>query len=221
MAFARALLHPAAKPLVFVLSLLPFAWLLYGAINENLGANPAEYLSRATGDWTLRFLCLTLAVTPVRVIAGLPTLQRFRRMLGLFTYFYVVLHFLSYSWFDQGFDLGDIAKDIAKRPFILVGFASFLLLTPLAATSFNRAVKAMGAKRWQALHRLVYAIPFLAILHFFWMRAGKNDFAEVAVYAAILAVLLGWRLREAIRKRRAPAAVSLSAAGRPHPRARG
>lgn len=221
MAFARALLHPAAKPLVFVLSLLPFAWLLYGAINENLGANPAEYLSRATGDWTLRFLCLTLAVTPVRVIAGLPTLQRFRRMLGLFTYFYVVLHFLSYSWFDQGFDLGDIAKDIAKRPFILVGFASFLLLTPLAATSFNRAVKAMGARRWQALHRLVYAIPFLAILHFFWMRAGKNDFAEVAVYAAILAVLLGWRLREAIRKRRAPAAVSLSAAGRPHPRARG
>jgi sulfoxide reductase heme-binding subunit YedZ len=221
MTVARALLHPAAKPLLFVLSLLPFAWLLYGAINENLGANPAEYLSRATGDWTLRFLCLTLAVTPIRVIAGWPTLQRFRRMLGLFTYFYVVLHFLSYGWFDQGFDFGDIAKDIAKRPFILVGFASFLLLTPLAATSFNRAVKAMGAKRWQALHRLVYAIPFLAILHFFWMRAGKNDFAEVAVYAAILAVLLGWRLREAIRKRRAPAAVSLSAAGRPHPRARG
>jgi len=221
MALARALLHPAAKPLVFVLSLLPFAWLLYGAITENLGANPAEYLSRATGDWTLRFLCLTLAVTPLRVIAGLPTLQRFRRMLGLFTYFYVVLHFLSYSWFDQGFDFGDIAKDIAKRPFILVGFTSFLLLTPLAATSFNRAVKAMGAKRWQALHRLVYAIPFLAILHFFWMRAGKNDFAEVAVYAAILAVLLGWRLREAITKRRAPAAASLSAAGRPHPRARG
>jgi len=221
MALARALLHPAAKPLVFVLSLLPFAWLLYGAITENLGANPAEYLSRATGDWTLRFLCLTLAVTPLRVIAGLPTLQRFRRMLGLFTYFYVVLHFLSYSWFDQGFDFGDIAKDIAKRPFILVGFASFLLLTPLAATSFNRAVKAMGAKRWQALHRLVYAIPFLAILHFFWMRAGKNDFAEVALYAAILAVLLGWRLREAITKRRAPAAASLSAAGRPHPRARG
>jgi sulfoxide reductase heme-binding subunit YedZ len=221
MTVARALLHPAAKPLLFVLSLLPFAWLLYGAINESLGANPAEYLSRATGDWTLRFLCLTLAVTPVRVIAGWPTLQRFRRMLGLFTYFYVVLHFLSYSWFDQGFDIGDIAKDIAKRPFILVGFAAFLLLTPLAATSFNRAVKALGAKHWQALHRLVYAIPFLAILHFFWMRAGKNDFAEVAVYAAILAVLLGWRLREAIRKRRAPAAVSLSAAGRPHPRARG
>jgi sulfoxide reductase heme-binding subunit YedZ len=194
MALARALLHPAAKPLVFVLSLLPFAWLFYGALTDNLGANPAEYLTRATGDWTLRFLCLTLAVTPLRVMAKLPPLARFRRMLGLFTYFYVVLHFLTWAWFDQGFDVAEMAKDIAKRPFILVGFASFLLLTPLAATSFNRAVKAMGAKRWQALHRLVYAIPFTAILHFFWMRAGKNDFAEVAVYAAILAALLGWRL---------------------------
>jgi len=213
MQIARALLHPAAKPLVFVASLLPFAWLFYGALTDNLGANPAEYLSRATGDWTLRFLCLTLAVTPVRVEAKLPTLQRFRRMLGLFTYFYVVLHFLAYSWFDQGFDLGDIGKDIAKRPFILVGFTAFLLLTPLAATSFNRAVKAMGAKRWQALHRLVYPVAGLGILHFFWMRAAKNNFAEVAVYAAILAVLLGWRVREALRKRQARATVSPSAPG--------
>ena len=198
---ARALLHPAAKPLVFVLGLLPFAWLFYAALTGNLGANPAEYLIRSTGDWTLRFLCITLAVTPVRVLFKLPTLQRFRRMVGLFTYFYVVLHLLSYSWFDQGFDVAEIAKDIAKRPFILVGFAAFLLLTPLAATSFNRAVKAMGAKRWQALHKLVYVIAPLAILHFFWMRAAKNNFAEVAVYAAILAVLLGWRLREFLRKR--------------------
>jgi methionine sulfoxide reductase heme-binding subunit len=213
MQLARALLHPAAKPLVFIASLLPFAWLFYGALTNNLGANPAEYLSRSTGDWTLRFLCLTLAVTPVRVTAKLPTLQRFRRMLGLFTYFYVVLHFLSYSWFDQGFDLGEIGKDIAKRPFILVGFAAFVLLTPLAATSFNRAVKAMGAKRWQALHRLVYAVAGLGILHFFWMRAGKNNFAEVAVYAAILAVLLGWRVRESLRKRQAKAATSRSAPG--------
>jgi sulfoxide reductase heme-binding subunit YedZ len=199
---ARALLHPATKPLVFVLSLLPFAWLFYGAATNNLGANPAEYLVRSTGDWTLRFLCLTLAVTPLRVAARLPTLQRLRRMLGLFTYFYVVLHFLSYSWFDQGFDLAEIGKDIAKRPFILVGFTAFVLLTPLAATSFNRAVKAMGARRWQALHRLVYAIAMLGILHFFWMRSAKNNFGEVAVYAAILAVLLGWRVREYVRKRR-------------------
>ena len=213
MQLARALLHPAAKPLVFVASLLPFAWLFYGALTDNLGANPAEYLSRATGDWTLRFLCLTLAITPLRVTAKLPTLQRFRRMLGLFTYFYVVLHFLSYGWFDQGFDLAEIGKDIAKRPFILVGFAAFVLLTPLAATSFNAAVKAMGAKRWQALHRLVYAIALLGILHFFWMRAAKNNFAEVAVYAAILSVLLGWRVLEALRKRQVRATVSPSAPG--------
>ena len=194
MALSRALLHPAAKPLVFALALLPLAWLVYGAITGNLGANPAEYLIRSTGDWTLRFLCLTLAVTPLRVMAGLPTLARFRRMLGLFTYLYVVLHFLSYGWLDQGFDLAEIGKDIAKRPFILVGFASFVLLTPLAATSFNRVVKAMGAKRWQALHRIVYVVAPLAVLHFFWMRVAKNNFAEVAVYAAILAVLLGWRV---------------------------
>jgi len=203
---ARALLHPAAKPLVFVLSLLPFAWLVYGAATDHLGANPAEYLERSVGDWTLRFLCLTLAVTPVRVLAGLPTLQRFRRMLGLFTYFYAFLHFLTWAWFDQGFELADMAKDIAKRPFILVGFAGFVLLTPLALTSFNRAVKAMGARRWQALHRLVYVIAGLAILHFFWMRAGKNNFAEVAVYAAILGVLLGWRVRQRFRRVAAGAA---------------
>ena len=194
MPLARALLHPAAKPLVFVLALLPFAWLFYGAVADTLGANPAEALIRATGDWTLRFLCLTLAVTPLRVLAGLPTLQRFRRMLGLFTFFYAVLHLACYAVFDQALDVAEIAADIAKRPFILVGFAAFVLLVPLAATSFNRAVKAMGARRWQALHRLVYAIAPLAILHFFWMRAGKNDFAEVAVYAVILGVLLGWRV---------------------------
>ena len=201
MALGKALANPWAKPLVFGLSLLPFAWLFWGALSDHLGANPAEYLERSLGDWTLRFLCLTLAVTPLRVIAGLPALARFRRMLGLFTYFYAVLHLLAYSWFDQGFDLAEIGKDIAKRPFILVGFAAFVLLTPLAATSFNRAVKALGAQRWQLLHRLVYVIAGLAILHFFWMRAAKNNFAEVAVYAAILAVLLGWRVRESLRKR--------------------
>ena len=197
------LMHPLAKPVVFVVALSPFAWLFYGALTNNLGANPAEYLIRSTGDWTLRFLCLTLAVTPLRVVTATPALARFRRMLGLFVYFYVVLHLLSYSWFDMGFDVGDIIKDIIKRPFILVGFAAFLLLTPLAATSFNRAVKAMGAKRWQALHKLVYVIAGLGVLHFFWMRSGKNDFAEVAVYAAILAVLLGWRFVRYLRGRRA------------------
>jgi sulfoxide reductase heme-binding subunit YedZ len=197
------LMHPLAKPAVFVAALLPFAWLFYGALTNNLGANPAEYLIRSTGDWALRFLCITLAVTPVRVLTGTAALARFRRMLGLFVYFYVVLHLLSYSWFDMGFDVGDIIKDIIKRPFILVGFAAFLLLTPLAATSFNRAIKALGAKRWQALHKLVYLIAGLGILHFFWMRSGKNDYAEVAVYAAILAALLGWRFVRYWRSRQA------------------
>jgi sulfoxide reductase heme-binding subunit YedZ len=201
----QALLHPVAKPLLFALALVPFGWLFYGAWTNQLGANPAEYLIRSTGDWTLRFLCITLAVTPLRVLTATPALARFRRMLGLFAYFYVVLHLLCYSVFDMGLDFGEIAKDIAKRPFILVGFSAFLLLTPLAATSFNRAVKALGAKRWQALHKVVYLIAGLGILHFFWMRAGKNDFGEVAIYAVIVAALLGWRLMQYVRKKRAPA----------------
>ena len=196
----KLLMHPLAKPVVFLLCLLPFFWLFYGAATNNLGANPAEYLIRSTGDWTLRFLCIVLAVTPLRVLTSTPQLARFRRMLGLFVYFYVVLHLLSYSWFDMGFDVPDIAKDIAKRPFILVGFSAFVLLTPLAATSFNRAIKALGGKRWQLLHRLVYPIAGLGLLHFFWMRASKNNFGEVAVYAAIVVLLLGWRVAHFLKK---------------------
>ena len=199
----KLLLHPAAKAVVFALCLLPLAFLVYATVANQLGANPAEALIRATGDWTLRALCLVLAVTPLRVITSTPQLARFRRMLGLFVFFYGVLHLLSYSWFDMGFDLGEIALDIVKRPFILVGSLALLLLAVLSATSFNRAIKAMGSKRWQALHRTVYVIAGLAILHFFWMRAGKNNFAEVAVYAAILGALLGWRLWRALVKRKA------------------
>jgi methionine sulfoxide reductase heme-binding subunit len=214
----RLFVHPAAKPALFVLSLLPFAWLLYGAFTDQLGANPQEHLIRATGDWTLRFLCITLAVTPLRVITSMPALARFRRMLGLFTYFYVLLHLVSYSVFDKELVWADIAKDIAKRPFILVGFTAFVLLTPLALTSFNRAIKWLGAKRWQRLHKLVYVIAGLGILHFFWMRAGKHNFAEVAVYAAILAVLLGWRVVNAVRTR---ARAARNASGPLASRARG
>lgn len=197
----KFLLHPAAKPLVFVLCLLPLAWLVYAVFANQLGANPAEALIRATGDWTLRALCLVLAVTPLRIITATPQLARFRRMLGLFVFFYGVLHLLSYSWFDMGFDLADILKDIAKRPFILVGSLCLLILAALSATSFNRAIKAMGARRWQALHRMVYVAAGLALLHFFWMRAGKNNFGEVAVYATIIAGLLGWRLWHRLRKK--------------------
>jgi len=196
----QALRHRSAKPIIGLLGLLPFAWLVWGASQDALGANPAEYVIRATGDWTLRLLCLALAVTPVRVQLGLPELARFRRMLGLFTYFYVGLHLLCYSWLDMGFEVDDIAHDIAKRPFILVGFGAFVLLTPLAVTSFNAAIRWLGAKRWQRLHKVVYGVAVLAVLHFFWMRAGKNNFAEVAVYAGILAALLGWRVRQAMRR---------------------
>ena len=188
------LLHPLAKPLVFVLCLLPLAWLVFGAINDQLGANPAEALIRSLGDWTLRFLCLTLAVTPLRIRTRTPQLARYRRMLGLFTFFYACLHLLAYGWLDMGLDMADIGRDILKRPFILVGFACWLLLLPLAATSFNRAVRWLGGRQWQALHRLAYVIAPLALLHFFWMKSGKNDFAEVAVYALVIAALLLERL---------------------------
>lgn len=190
----RLLLHPAAKPAAFVLALLPLAWLVAGAATDALGANPAEALIRATGDWTLRFLCLTLAVTPLRHWTGWHALLRLRRGLGLFTFFYGVLHFLCYAWLDMGFVFADIVRDIPKRPFVLVGTAALLTMLPLAATSFDRAIRALGGARWRALHRAVYAVAVLAVLHFVWMRSGKNDFAEPALYGAILGALLGWRL---------------------------
>ncbi|TCP00679.1 sulfoxide reductase heme-binding subunit YedZ [Rubrivivax gelatinosus] len=201
----KLLASPAAKPAVFVLALLPAAWLVWGAVANTLGANPAEALIRATGDWTLRFLCLTLAVTPLRQMSGWHALARLRRMLGLFTFFYGAVHFLCFAWLDMGFDVDAIVHDIAKRPFILVGTAALLTMLPLAATSFNAAIKALGGRRWQLLHRAVYATAGLALLHFFWMRSGKHDYAEVAVYAAILGVLLGWRVWRRLRPAPRPA----------------
>lgn len=187
-------LHPAAKPVLFIACLLPLAWLIYAIGANQLGANPAEGLIRGLGDWTLRALWLTLAITPLRQLTGLAALARFRRMLGLFTAFYASLHLLSYAWLDMGFAWPDIAADIAKRPFIWMGFTAWLLMLPLAATSFNRAIKALGGNRWQMLHRLVYATAVIGLLHFIWMRAGKHNFAEPAVYGVLLAGLLGWRL---------------------------
>ena len=190
----------SAKSLVLLFGLVPFAWLFWGAATDALGANPAEFLSRATGDWTLRLLCLTLAITPLRQFLSWPELARFRRMLGLLTYFYALLHLLCYTWLDMGFDWADIVRDIGKRPFIWAGFGAFFLLTLLAATSLNRAVRWLGSKRWQRLHQSVYAVAVLSLLHFFWMRTGKNNFTEVWVYAAVIAVLLGWRVRRFLAK---------------------
>ena len=192
----------AAKPLVFLVALLPLAALVGGAMAGSLGANPAETLIRSTGDWTLRMLCLTLAITPLRQASGWFAILRLRRMLGLFSFFYGLLHFLCFAWLDMGFDLASILRDIAKRPFILVGTSALLLMLPLAATSFNRAIRTLGAARWQRLHRAVYAVALLALLHFFWMRSGKNDFAEVAIYAVVIGVLLGWRLWRRFRSAR-------------------
>ncbi len=199
----KLLLHAATKPLLFALALAPFAHLLWGAIANTLGANPAEALIRGTGDWVLRFLCATLAITPLREWTGWSALARLRRMLGNFAFFYGVTHFLCYAWLDMGLDWAAIVQDIPKRPFVLVGTLALLLMAPLAATSFNRAIKTLGAARWKALHKAVYAIVLLGLLHFFWMRAGKNDFGEWAIYAAVVAVLLGWRLRPAARRRTA------------------
>jgi len=202
----KLLLRPATKPLLFALALLPFAWLVWAAFADALGPNPAEALIHRSGDWTLRFLCITLAITPLRQLSGWHALARLRRMAGLFAFFYGVVHFLSYAWLDKGFALPDIAHDVVKRPFILIGSAALLLMLALAATSFNRAVKALGAARWQALHRSVYAIVLLGLLHFFWQRAAKNNVADVEVYAVIIAVLLGWRLQRRWQQRRAPRA---------------
>lgn len=198
----KALLSRVAKPVLFALCLLPLAWLVFGAAFDRLGANPAEALIRGLGDWTLRLLCMTLAVTPLRVRLRLPQLARFRRMLGLFVFFYASLHLLAYAWFDMGLEFAEVARDIAKRPFILVGFAAWLALLPMAATSFNRAMRAMGARRWQMLHRLVYVIAGLALLHFFWMRSGKRDYAEVVIYGVLIGALLLERVWRVIRDTR-------------------
>ncbi|WP_052162549.1 sulfite oxidase heme-binding subunit YedZ [Aquabacterium sp. NJ1] len=187
------LLKPWVKPLLWLLCAVPFAGLMVGLATDKLGANPAEKLIRETGEWTLRWLWLTLAVSPLREVASLPAVLRYRRALGVTAFVYAVLHFLAYAWLDKGLVLDDIIKDVYKRNFILVGVAALLLMTPLALTSFNAAIRKLGGKRWQALHKLVYAVALLGLLHFYWKKAAKNDVGEVMVYAVILAVLLGWR----------------------------
>ena len=196
---AHWLLHRAVQPLLVLLCSLPAVHLLSAAVLNQLGPNPAEALIRGTGDWTLRWLCVVLAVTPVRVLFKLPALARWRRTLGLTVFAYAVLHLLCYAWLDMGLDWADIAHDIAKRPFILVGFVSWVILLALALTSSNAAVRWLGGRRWQWLHRAVYGVAPLVILHFYWMRTGKHNFTDVAMYGLLLALLLGWRLRRKIR----------------------
>lgn len=180
------------KAVVFLLCLVPLAALGWGLWQDTLGANPIETLIRSLGRWALKFLLITLAITPLRRLTGLGLLLRFRRMLGLFCFFYAVVHWSVYLGLDQSFDWIAIAKDIIKRPFITMGMLTFTLLLPLAITSTNGMVRRMGAKNWQALHRVVYAIGICAVLHFWWMV--KLDTTWPKIYAAILALLLGMRL---------------------------
>lgn len=198
----RALAHRAAGPLLALLLASPGAWLVARGLADDLGANPAEALIRGLGDWALRLLCLGLAVTPLRVWSGLHALGRHRRAVGLATFAYASLHWSAYAWLDQGWDWPSLWQDIGKRPFILVGTLAWLLLLPLAATSADAAVRALGGRAWRALHRTVYLVAPLAWLHHWWMKGSKNDLREVWFWGAVLALLLGWRLWRA-RPRRA------------------
>lgn len=196
-------MNPALiKPPLFLAGLLPLAYYAWGAQTDTLGANPIEAVTRGLGDWALNFLLITLAVTPLRRYSGWTWLGRLRRMLGLFVFFYATLHLTTYLWFDQFFDWPAIAGDILKRPFITVGMVGFALLVPLAATSNAFAIRRLGGRRWQELHRSVYAIGLLAVLHYSWMV--KADVSRPLLYALVLGVLLGlrawWRVQERTRQ---------------------
>ena len=189
-----------SKPVVFLFCLLPLAALGWRALHGELTANPIEFITHATGDWTLRFLVITLCVTPARKILHLPELIRFRRMLGLFAFFYACLHFTTYIWLDKFFDLPEMWKDIAKRKYITVGFTAFLLLIPLAVTSTVGWIRRLGGKRWQLLHRLIYFSATLGVIHYYWLV--KSAVIRPLTYGAIVAVLLVWRLFASLSKKK-------------------
>jgi sulfoxide reductase heme-binding subunit YedZ len=181
-----------AKIFLFTLSLLPLVILVWQALHGELGPSPVENLQHTTGDWTLYFLLITLAITPFRTIFSVPELVRFRRMFGLFAFFYVCLHFLTYLGPDQSFSLSSMLKDVYKRPFIAVGFAAFVLLIPLAITSTKGWTIRLGGKRWRQLHRLVYVIGILGVIHYYWLV--KSDVRKPLLFGVLLAILLLWRL---------------------------
>lgn len=182
------------KVVVFLAALIPLGHMLSGILMERLGANPLEYLTRYSGDWALYFLMMTLAVTPLRKLLQQPWLLRFRRMLGLYTFFYAALHFLMFFWFDHFFDLQEMWADVLKRPFIAVGLIAFCALLPLAVTSHNGMIRRMGGKAWQRLHQLIYVIAPLAVLHYYWMKAGKHDLTRPYLFASLVAALLLYRV---------------------------
>jgi sulfoxide reductase heme-binding subunit YedZ len=181
-----------AKIAVFLAALAPLAWLIWGFFHDLLGGNPVEYITHSTGDWAMRFLLVTLAITPLRKLTNQQYLIRFRRMLGLFAFFYACLHFVTYIWLDQSLDLTSMTKDIVKRPFITAGFAAFVVLIPLAVTSTRKMIALLGGKRWQMLHRLIYFSAIAGVVHYWWLV--KSDIRKPLMYGVILAILLGFRL---------------------------
>jgi sulfoxide reductase heme-binding subunit YedZ len=181
------------KIFVFLMALLPLDRLIWLGFTDGLGANPIEFITRSTGTWALVFLCLTLAMTPLRLITHSISWIRYRRMLGLFSFFYACIHFGIWLWLDQNFDLIEMLKDVVKRPFITMGFISFVLLIPLALTSTHWAQQKLG-RRWMQLHRVVYPIAATVVLHYWWHKAGKNDFDTVTIYAIVLLLLLSCRI---------------------------
>lgn len=183
------------KVAVFVAALVPLIALVWRGVQQDLGANPIEHITHATGDWTLRFLVLTLSITPLRKILGWPELIKYRRMIGLFTFFYGCLHLTTYVWFDKFFDVGDIVKDIWKRRFITVGMLSLALMIPLAVTSTAGWIRRMGGKRWQMLHRLIYVSALAGVVHYYWLV--KSDVRLPVTYGAIVVMLLTWRVMNA------------------------
>lgn len=187
---------------LFVVSLGPLLRLFWLGWSDGLSANPVEFVTRSTGTWALVFLCLSLSMTPLRRLTGLAQWIRLRRMLGLYSFFYATLHFALWFWVDHRFDVADMWRDVEKRPFITAGFVAFVLLVPLAATSTNGMIRRLG-RNWQRLHRLVYVIAVAAILHYWWHKAGKNDFSTVGIYAAVVSGLLGLRLWWAMAAARA------------------
>jgi methionine sulfoxide reductase heme-binding subunit len=192
-----------AKIIVFSLSSVPLLVIIWRGFHNNLTANPVEFLQHQTGDWTLRFLIFTLCVTPFRKILNLPELIRLRRMLGLFAFFYASLHFLTYLGPDQSFNFAGMLKDVAKRPFITVGFTAFVLLIPLAITSTAAWIRRLGGKRWLALHRSIYLCAILGVIHYYWLV--KSDVREPLFYGFLVATLLLWRFTEWLTRRRAAA----------------
>ena len=195
------------KLVIFLLALLPLLRLIERGVHDNLSANPLEFITRATGDWAMYFLCLTLLITPLRRLTQMNWLLRLRRLLGLYVFFYAVLHFLCFLWFDHFFDLEEIGKDILKRPFIAVGFTALVLLVPLVVTSTDRMMRQLG-RWWGRLHRLIYVVALLAVLHFWWMKSGKNNLQEPMIIALVMVLLLGSRVVFIWRARRTPATVA-------------